>query len=215
MLILYNEEERKCFNEMEEWQMETRKEKAARLFKEGYNCSQAVFAAYADKYGIDEETALKLSASFGGGMGRMREVCGAVSGMFMIAGLETGATDGKDAAGKKANYDMVQKMAEVYRKENGSIICKELLGLVPMPTRQEEAGGIEDMQTNGGLEAAELADRKTATDSSDAQKNRTTQFTDTQPEARTPEYYKKRPCAELVQMACDIIENVLYENDEA
>lgn len=192
--------------------METRKEKAARLFKEGYNCSQAVFAAYADKYGIDEEMALKLSASFGGGMGRMREVCGAVSGMFMIAGLETGATDGKDVAGKKANYDMVQKMAEVYRKENGSIICKELLGLVPMPTRQEEEA--REMQSGGSLEAAEVTDRK-ATSGSDTKKNGEIQFNDTQPEARTPEYYKKRPCAELVQMACDIIENVLYEDGEA
>ncbi|MDD7403186.1 MAG: C-GCAxxG-C-C family protein [Butyribacter sp.] len=163
--------------------METRKEKAIRLFKSGYNCSQSVFAAYADKYGIDEETAFRLSASFGGGMGRMREVCGAVSGMFMVAGLETGATEGKDAEGKKANYDMVQKMAEAYRKENGSIICKELLGLVPMPeskTREAES---------------------TVTAAA---------FTDTRPEARTEEYYQKRPCVELVGQACDIIENVLY-----
>lgn len=203
--------------------METRKERAARLFKEGYNCSQAVFAAYADKYGIDEETALKLSASFGGGMGRMREVCGAVSGMFMIAGLETGATEGKDVEGKKANYDMVQKMAEVYRKENGSIICKELLGLVPMPARQEQSEGMQrdsvsvntgEMPSEAGLEAAQVqsggssesAERKAASD-----KNAVMQFTDTQPETRTTEYYKKRPCAELVQMACDIIEDVLYQ----
>ena len=88
--------------------METRVEKAERLFKEGYNCSQSVFAAYCDLYGIEEEMALKLSASFGGGMGRMREVCGAVSGMFLIAGIETGATEGKDSEGKKHNYDTVQ-----------------------------------------------------------------------------------------------------------
>jgi len=84
----------------------TGKEKAVSLFKEGYNCSQSVFAAYADRYGIDKEMALKLSASFGGGMGRMREVCGAVSGMLMVAGLEIGATEGKDVIGKKANYDI-------------------------------------------------------------------------------------------------------------
>lgn len=174
--------------------METRKEKAVRLFKSGYNCSQAVFAAYADKYGIDEETALKLSASFGGGMGRMREVCGAVSGMFMVAGLETGATDGKDVDGKKANYDMVQKMAEAYRKENGSIICKELLGLVPMPKGERTGNAFENRVKK----------------SEDAQpKVEAAEFTDTQPEARTEEYYKKRPCAELVGQACDIIENVL------
>lgn len=109
--------------------MESRKEKAVDLFKEGYNCSQAVFAAYCDRYGIDKETALKLSSSFGGGMGRMREVCGAVSGMFMVAGLETGATEGKDTLAKKQNYEMVQKMADEFKKINGSIICKELLGL--------------------------------------------------------------------------------------
>lgn len=92
------------------------------LFKEGYNCSQAVFAAYCDLYNMDQETALKVSSSFGGGMGRMREVCGAVSGMFLIAGLETGSVDGKDQEGKKHNYDVVQQLAEEYKKENGSII---------------------------------------------------------------------------------------------
>ncbi len=162
---------------------ETRKEKAIRLFKEGYNCSQAVFAAYADKYGFDEETAFRISASFGGGIGRMREVCGAASGMFLVAGMETGAIDGKDADGKKANYDMVQALAAEYRKENGSIICKELLGLVPMKDSQAQA--------NKAVTAA--------------------QFTDTKPEARTKEYYQKRPCAELVGQACEILDRVLFE----
>ena len=68
----------------------TNEEKAKELFKSGYNCAQSVFAVYAERYGIDFETALKLSSSFGGGMGRLREVCGAVSGMFMAAGLATG-----------------------------------------------------------------------------------------------------------------------------
>ncbi len=163
---------------------ETRKEKAMRLFKEGYNCSQAVFAAYADKYGIEEDMALKLSASFGGGMGRMREVCGAVSGMFLVAGLETGTADGKDVAGKKANYDMVQALAEEYRKENGSIICKELLGLVPMKKEKEQSAEGTDVVA--------------------------APFTDTQPEARTEEYYKKRPCAELVGQACEILDQILF-----
>lgn len=109
--------------------MEQRMEKAEKLFHEGYNCSQSVFAAFSDLYGIDEETALKLSASFGGGMGRMREVCGAVSGMFMLAGLETGSAKKMDAAGKKYNYDIVQKLAKEFREKNGSIICRELLSL--------------------------------------------------------------------------------------
>ncbi len=168
----------------------TGKEKAVSLFKEGYNCSQSVFVAYADKYGIDKEMALRLSASFGGGMGRMREVCGAVSGMLMVAGLETGATEGKDIKGKKANYDMVQKMAGIYREANGSIVCKELLGLVPMASGQEHKT-LEAVQVNPPVT-----------------------FQDTQPEARTEEYYKKRPCIRLIQMACDIIEKELYGNEE-
>lgn len=109
--------------------MKQRIDKAEKLFHEGYNCSQSVFAAYSDLYGIDEETALKLSSSFGGGMGRMREVCGAVSGMFMLAGLETGSAKKMDAAGKKYNYDIVQKLAKDFKERNGSIICRELLGL--------------------------------------------------------------------------------------
>ena len=80
--------------------MENRVDKAERLFKEGYNCAQAVFAAFSDLYGIDEDTALRMSCAFGAGMGRMREVCGAVSGMALIAGLENGITDGKDVKGK-------------------------------------------------------------------------------------------------------------------
>lgn len=118
--------------------MESRKEKAVRLFQEGFNCSQAVFAAYSDIYGIDEKTALRLASSFGAGMGRMREVCGTCSGMFLVAGLESGATEGKDAAGKKQNYDMVQMLAEEFRKRNGTIICRELLGLdTPQVTAAE------------------------------------------------------------------------------
>lgn len=109
--------------------MESRQERAVRLFKEGYNCSQSVFAAFCDLYGIDEETALKIAASFGAGMGRMREVCGAVSGMFLVAGLETGTTEGKDSEGKKKNYDTVQFLAEKFKEKNGSIVCRELLGL--------------------------------------------------------------------------------------
>lgn len=121
--------------------METRPEKAERFFKEGYNCAQAVFMAYSSKYGIDQETASRLAASFGGGMGRMREVCGAVSGMLLVAGLETGAVEGRDQEGKKRNYEVVQALAEEYRKENGSIICRELLQLSkeqPVTAKPEE-----------------------------------------------------------------------------
>ena len=78
-------------------------EKAVELFKEGFNCSQAVVGAFADKYGFTREQALKMSASFGGGIGRMRETCGAACGLFMLAGLETGSTDGADRDGKAAS----------------------------------------------------------------------------------------------------------------
>lgn len=80
---------------------EQRIEKAVALFKEGFNCSQSVVAAFADMYGFTEEQALKMSASFGGGIGRMRETCGAACGLFMLAGLETGATDGADREGDR------------------------------------------------------------------------------------------------------------------
>ena len=108
---------------------ENRVDKAERLFREGYNCSQAVVAAFCDLYNMDEELALRISASFGAGLGRMREVCGAVSGMGIIAGLENGATIGQDKVGKKANYDLIAAMAGEFKKKNGTIICRELLGL--------------------------------------------------------------------------------------
>jgi len=107
-----------------------RVDKATELRECGYNCSQSVFAAFADLYGMDEDTALKLSSSFGGGMGGTRNVCGAVSGMVMVAGLECGTADPKDKEGKKYNYDVVKSLMEEFEKENGSVVCKELLGLV-------------------------------------------------------------------------------------
>lgn len=142
--------------------MEERIEKAVALFKEGYNCSQSVVAAYADLYGFTQEQALKMSASFGGGIGRMRQTCGAACGLFLLAGLESGCTEGKDREGKEANYRMVQQFAEEFKRRNGSLICAELLGLAksaPTPAI---------------------------------------------PEARTAEYYKKRPCVKMVEEAARI-----------
>ena len=109
--------------------MEERVNRAVELFKSGYNCSQSVVAAFADLYGFTEEQALKMAASFGGGIGRMRETCGAACGMFLLAGLETGATDPKDKEGKAANYQLVQDLAAIFRERNGSLNCGELLGL--------------------------------------------------------------------------------------
>lgn len=142
--------------------MEERIEKAVALFKEGYNCSQSVVAAFADRYGFTREQALRMSASFGGGIGRMRETCGAACGLFMLAGLETGAVDGADRGGKAANYALVQQLAEEFKKRNGALKCAELLGL----SKKEPVVST--------------------------------------PEARTPQYYAKRPCVKMVEEAARI-----------
>ena len=107
--------------------MENRVEKAVELFKSGYNCAQAVFTAYADFYGIDKDLALKLSSSFGLGMGGMYEVCGTICGMTMIVGLEIGVTIANDSNKREVNYKMVQKLVDDFRKKNGSIACKQLI----------------------------------------------------------------------------------------
>lgn len=154
--------------------MKSRVECAAELFMEGFNCSQSVFAAYADLFGMDKETALKVSASFGGGIGRMREVCGAANGMFLVAGLLTGSTEGKDQVAKKNNYEVVQRLAAEFKKENGgTYICRELLGL-----------------SKDGSKVA---------------------LGNTTPEARTEEYYKKRPCVKTIQGAAALVERMLLE----
>ena len=103
------------------------REKAIENFCKGYNCAQAVFAAFCDVTGYSEEQALMLASSFGGGMGRMREVCGACSAMFMVAGIVKGYTDVSTDAPKKAHYERIQKMAEEFKKEHGTIVCRELL----------------------------------------------------------------------------------------
>ena len=116
-------------------------EKAQALFKQGYNCSQAVYLAFCDVTGMDEKTALMLSSSFGGGMGRMREVCGAVSGMFMVAGQLYGYSDPNDRNAKAEHYALIQRMAAKFREKNGSIICRELLGTndsAPNPTERTD-----------------------------------------------------------------------------
>ena len=121
-------------NTMTNDQIEARAQRAVELFKQGFNCSQSVFAACADLYGItDEQLALRLSASFGGGMGRMRLVCGAASGMFMLAGLHNGSATPHDNEGKMANYAFVQQLAGEFKNTYGSLICAELLGLAPKP----------------------------------------------------------------------------------
>ena len=122
-------------------------EKAVQLFMEGYNCSQSVFGAFAERYGFDRDTAMRLSASFGAGMGRMREVCGAVSAMCMIAGLETGATDGADQAQKAANYAQVQSLAAQFKEKYKTIYCADLLHLDK--TKKESTNPLPEARTKG------------------------------------------------------------------
>ena len=141
---------------------------AIEYFKQGFNCAQAVVMAFADVTGVDAKQSARLASSFGGGLGRMREVCGAVSGMAFVLGALYGYDDPKATGASATHYARVQEVAGAFKTENGSIICRELLG-----------------------EKAPV----TAT-----------------PEPRTPEYYKKRPCAELVGMAADILDDYIERN---
>ena len=109
----------------------TRAEHAAELFASGYNCAQAVVTAFHKELGMTESEAARLSSSFGGGMGRMRETCGAVSGMLLVAGLLWGYDTPGDDESKAAHYRLVQKLAALFRDRTGSIICRELLGSPP------------------------------------------------------------------------------------
>lgn len=133
-------------------------DRAEELFKTGMCCSQAVFCAFAEDMGMDLETAVKVSAGLGGGVSRMRETCGAVTGAVMALGLKYGPD-------KTAVYPHGQALCEAFKKECGSIVCRELL----------EGTGA----TAGGT-----------------------------PENRTAEYYRKRPCVELVRLAASLAEQV-------
>ncbi len=146
--------------------MSEKSEKARELFKRGYNCAQAVVGAFAEELGIDEETLIKLSSSFGGGMGRLREVCGAVSGMFMIAGVKYGYSSPDAQEEKSEHYARIQELAKEFTKENGTIICRELLGL---GTKTEPPV----------------------------------------PSERTENYYKTRPCDDIVADAARIIDEYI------
>lgn len=146
----------------------TRKEQAMQNFLDGYNCTQSIILAFEDVITIDIQTALKIASPYGGGMGRLREVCGSVSGMFMVLGYVQGYDDPKDFEGKKKLYEHVQELARRFEEKNGSIVCRELLGL---SVKREEAV----------------------------------------PSQRTEEYYKKRPCKEIIGCAAEILEAYLME----
>ena len=106
----------------------TRRQLAEGYFVEGYSCAQAVALAFLDKLNIDKEQLLLATSSFGGGMGRLREVCGAVSGMFIVAGLLRGYSSPADRAKKAEHYALIQRLAAKFRDKNGSIVCRDLLG---------------------------------------------------------------------------------------
>jgi C_GCAxxG_C_C family probable redox protein len=106
-----------------------RMRRAEELFMQGFNCAQAVAAAFADVYGYTEEQVLKMSAGFGAGIGRMRMSCGAFNGMVLLAGLDCGSTTPGDREGKSYNYKVVQELAARFREEHGTLICSELLKL--------------------------------------------------------------------------------------
>lgn len=137
---------------------------AKKLFFEGYNCTQAVVGAFLDDYealhpGCDRNALLAMCQPLGGGMGRLREVCGGVSGMFLVLGMFCGTSDPTDKAGKMSVYSLVQSCAGEYKETHGSIICRELLA-------------------NAGLSVSVGG----------------------APAERTPEFYRKRPCPEII---CD------------
>ncbi len=121
-------------------------QRAQAFFEEGYNCCQSVFLAFADRYGFDRELAARLSASFGGGVGRLRQVCGTVSAMALVSGLECGATEGADQEGKAANYEQMQQLAARFQEQSGSLICRELLGLDRQGEVTEATGGMGQYQ---------------------------------------------------------------------
>ena len=149
--------------------MSTRAERAKEFFQKGYACSQAVAMAFADKVQVNEELLAKIMLPFGGGFGRLRLVCGAVSGMTAIAGL---IFSNENASNKMDVYDIERELCERFERETGSLICSDLLT------------GANLKVSVGGT-----------------------------PESRTDEYYKKRPCAELVYLSAKILEDYLNERN--
>lgn len=110
-------------------ELEARVQRAVDNFMQGYGCCQSVVAAFAELYDLDDTMAKRIAAGFGGGVGRMRMMCGAVSGIVILAGLDRGQTDGADRKGKSMCYKVVQELLDEFKVQNGSVVCAELLGL--------------------------------------------------------------------------------------
>ena len=144
-------------------------DKACQLFAEGLNCAQAVLVAFSDVTGLDKELSMRLSSSFGGGMGRMREVCGTCSAMFMVAGILYGLGEGFTYEEKSEHYKRIQLLAERFREKHETIQCRELLKGLAVTSTPE-------------------------------------------PEKRTEQYYKVRPCVKFVRTAAEILDSYISEN---
>ena len=138
----------------ENFDIEDRAQRARQNFLDGYNCCQAVLLAFSDIFGIEEKTIATIASGFGGGMARMREVCGTVSAIGMAAGFISPAIRPKDMAERTANYALVQELAGEFRKENGSIICRELLGLPARTEARPRRSGL--LNTTGDAPAPNL-----------------------------------------------------------
>lgn len=149
-----------------------RVEKAKENFKNGCNCTQAVVAAYCDLFGIPLETAMIMAEPFGGGLGRMRMTCGAVSGMSMLAGMKYSSGTKNDMIARKQVYAAVQAMVKAFQEKNGTVVCAELLG--------------RNLPKDGGAE----------------------------PTARTPEFYKKRPCLDCIGDCAMLVEKYLLDEEQ-
>ena len=147
-------------------------DKACQLFADGLNCAQAVLTAFSDVTGLDRELSIKLSSSFGGGMGRMREVCGTCSAMFMIAGIIYGPGEDFSHEDKSEHYKRIQILAEQFKEKHHTILCRELLKELSVTNTPE-------------------------------------------PEKRTAEYYKVRPCVRFVRTAAEILDKYLSTNPPA
>lgn len=141
---------------------------ARELFMQGCNCSQAVFAAFCDLTGLERDFALRISSSFGGGMGRLREVCGAFSGILMVAGCLYGYSDVSEPSLKNQHYRLVQELAARFKERTGSLICREHLGLTGASTPDSPV--------------------------------------------RTAEFYKTRPCGDLIAAAAQIMDEYISEH---
>ena len=144
-------------------------DKACELFAGGLNCAQSIFVAFCDVTGMDRDLAVRLSSSFGGGMGRMREVCGTCSAMFMVAGILYGPGENFTHEEKSEHYSLIQELAARFREKHDTIICRELLK---------------------GLDVTSTPE----------------------PEKRTEQYYKARPCVRFVRTAAEILDSCLSEN---